>query len=103
MKTAAQVAREKAEGLAMARPQDANGDEQLGRQAKKLREHHGLFQEDVAYALGLTRTQITNIETGRSLPSLPTLIKLAAFYECNLDYLAGHMVKRDKPVRGRAS
>jgi transcriptional regulator with XRE-family HTH domain len=102
VKTAAEVAKEKAEGRAKTPSPPMNGNVKLGELARKLRERHGLTQANVADAVGLTRWQITNIETGRSLPSLPTLIKLASFYECNLDYLAGHMVERKKPMRGSA-
>ncbi len=98
MKTAAQIARERAEEATQA--ESAAGSVRLGRELRKLRERHGLMQADVADALGIGRTQVTNIEAGRSLPSLPTLVKFASFYECGLDYIAGHMVERCKPMRG---
>lgn len=44
---------------------------------KKLRENQNLTQEQLAAAIGKTRTLITAIETGQTNPSVDTAKKLA--------------------------
>lgn len=93
MKTAKQLAAE----LPEKRPARAGtGDIELGDNLRKARERHGLTSQDVADALGFTRTLLFNIETGKAPPSLGKLVLLAAFYEVTLDDLAGHLVEAAK-------
>ena len=56
---------------------------------KKLRKEHHLTQEDVAKILGIDRTTYTFYETGKTSPSIATLVTLANMYNCSLGYIAG--------------
>ncbi len=54
---------------------------------KKLREEHGLKQQEVADFLEMSRTGYTHYELGHSQPSIEQIIKLAKFYKVTTDYL----------------
>ncbi|MBQ8502903.1 MAG: helix-turn-helix domain-containing protein [Clostridia bacterium] len=56
---------------------------------KKVRKEHNLKQQDVATILGIDRSTYTFYETGKTCPSLPTMIKLAKAYDCTIGYLSG--------------
>ena len=45
---------------------------------RQLREGRGMTQEDLAFEAGVGRVSIAQMETGRRLPSLPTVVRLAA-------------------------
>ena len=45
---------------------------------RRLREGRNMTQEDLADKSGVGRVAIAKMETGRRLPSLPTLFKLAS-------------------------
>lgn len=49
----------------------------LGRQIRALRNARGLNQERLAEMIGRSTETVSNIERGRTLPSLPTLEGLA--------------------------
>lgn len=50
---------------------------EIGKRIRDARERHGLTQEDLATAISLTRTSITNIERGRQRFLLHTLYDIA--------------------------
>ncbi len=56
---------------------------------KKVRKEHRLTQEDVAKILGIDRTTYTFYETGKTSPSITTLVTLSNLYNCTVGYLAG--------------
>lgn len=56
---------------------------------KAVRKSHHFTQEDVAKILGIDRTTYTFYETGKTSPSVATLITLAKMYNCSVGYLAG--------------
>ena len=58
-----------------------------------LRELHDLKQQEVADALGVSRSTYANYESGRRSPDIDLLISLADFYGMSLDELTGHKVK----------
>lgn len=63
----------------------------LGERLRTLREHRSLNQIDVAVAVGVSRPHLSKIERGGDEPGRALLMKLAEFYEVNLDWLAtGH-------------
>lgn len=65
-------------------------DKALGERLKFLRDKQGLRQEDVAKAVGITKSTYSNIETGYSSSTkLQTAIKLAKFFNVSLDFLIG--------------
>ncbi len=61
---------------------------------KVLRTELDLTQGEVAQKVGLSSTGYGNIETGKSVPSLETLIKLADLFNVSLDYLTGRSEER---------
>ena len=46
-----------------------------------------LLQKEVAEAVGLDRSNLSNYENDIALPSVDPLVSLASFYRCSLDYL----------------
>jgi len=56
---------------------------------KVVRKSHKLTQEDIAKMLGIDRTTYTFYETGKTSPSVSTLVTLAKMYNCSVGYLAG--------------
>lgn len=64
-------------------------DSEFGSKVKELRKSHGLTQKDVATHLGVTPTQISDIENGKTSTSFNRAIMLALLFNTSLDYLAG--------------
>lgn len=52
---------------------------------RELREEHGLTQEELAKALGVTRQTIIAIEKGKYDPSLKLAFKIARFFGLNIE------------------
>lgn len=61
----------------------------LTERLKEQRNLKHLSQKDVADAVGMSASIISNYENGERLPSLENLIILARFYKCSTDYLLG--------------
>lgn len=60
---------------------------------QNFRELHDLKQQDVAEALGVSRSTYANYESGRRAPDIDTLMRLADLYGITLDELTGHQAK----------
>jgi transcriptional regulator with XRE-family HTH domain len=59
----------------------------VGEKLKAVRKHHKLTQKDVASAVGISESHLSNIENGRENPSL-TLIKLFSYkYDVSEEWL----------------
>lgn len=58
-----------------------------------LRKSVGLSQDKFAEKLGIPTPTYAHYESGRNEPSISTLIKLADFFGCSVDYLLGHETK----------
>jgi repressor LexA len=56
---------------------------------KQLRKKQGLTQAQLANALHVHQTAVSQWECGRTFPDRETIIKLAAFYCVTSDYLLG--------------
>lgn len=54
---------------------------------KKLRNNRNILQTKLALDLNLTQEAISSYETGRVNPSADILIKLANYFNTNIDYL----------------
>ncbi len=54
-----------------------NESAKLGKNMKKIRTEKGISQGDIARALGLGRGYISNIENGKTNPTLSTITNLA--------------------------
>lgn len=57
---------------------DVDRNAGLGAMLKVLRKRHGMTQAQVADAMGVVRTSVTNIEAGRQLLSVETINAYAA-------------------------
>ena len=56
---------------------------------KLLRSAHKVPQTVLAELLGVTRTQISDLENGKTTTSIERLIVLADYFNVSLDYLVG--------------
>lgn len=53
--------------------------QKLGRNLKRIRKEKGISQGDIVRSLGMDRAFISNIENGKTNPTLATITKLAGF------------------------
>jgi len=51
--------------------------QKLGRNLKRIRKEKGISQGDIVRSLGMDRSFISNIENGKTNPTLATIAKLA--------------------------
>lgn len=72
---------------------------------KGLREERGLTQKNIADACKVSPTCICQLETGSRSPTGSTLLSLADFFNCSIDYLLGReddlgniTIKTEKPA-----
>lgn len=59
---------------------------ELGDKVKLLRNRRGLKQDDLAVVLELSRSQISNLESGRRNLSLKQLEKLCEYFQVDMSY-----------------
>ena len=52
---------------------------------RQLRQEHGLSQQKLADALGVSRQTVISIEKGRYDPSLPLAFQVAAQFGCRIE------------------
>jgi transcriptional regulator with XRE-family HTH domain len=52
-----------------------------------LRQKHGVTQEQLSIATGLTEGYISNMERGLKVPSLTTILRIAVALECKVTEL----------------
>ena len=52
---------------------------------QELRKQHRLSQEELAYAVGVTRQTITSLECGKYTASLALAYKLARYFGLNIE------------------
>lgn len=67
---------------------------------KNLREDQGLSQIQCAKELDLPKTTYQYYEQERSEPSIKTIIKIADFFGCSVDYLLGHQTANTLQLEG---
>ena len=70
----------------------------LGRRIKEARTAAEITQEALAEMAGISLPHVSNIETGNTKVSLPTLVKIANALTVSLDPLLCDSVKNSKPV-----
>ena len=61
----------------------------FGERLQNLRKARNLSQKEVASALSISASVLSNYESSERTPSLENLIALADFYRCSTDYLLG--------------
>ena len=57
---------------------------------KELRLKKGVFQKDVAEAIGYSTATYCHYEIGRLEPNITTLKTLSKYYEVSIDYIVGN-------------
>ena len=63
----------------------------------------GMTQEKTAEKLGIRRVRYVYMETGRALPTIPILVRIAALYGISTDALLGvERASEEKKPRGSA-
>lgn len=70
--------------------------ETFAQRLKQLRKEKKVSQDVLANGLGVTRTQISDLENGKTTTSIEKLVALADYFDVSLDYLVG---RSDDPVR----
>lgn len=71
---------------------------------KKIRESKGIRQKDVADYLEIGLSTFSQYETGKREPDNSTLVKIADYFNCSVDYLLGRVdspeviIKKAPPV-----
>lgn len=61
----------------------------LCKRLKQLREDNGLTQDEFGSIIGVQKGAISYYESGRNMPSIEDLSKLADHFNKSLDYFAG--------------
>ena len=56
---------------------------------KKMREKRKVTQLKLSVDIEVSQELISQYELGKSLPTIPNLIKLANYFNCSTDYLLG--------------
>ena len=72
--------------------------EVFGRRLRELRHKHGVTQDALVDASGLTKAHISNMENGFAVPSLITVLRLAVALDCKVMDLVGVFDKTDLPA-----
>lgn len=60
---------------------------------RQMRKAHGLTQEQLAEAMGVTVGAVSKWELGQSAPDLSTLLELADFFDVSVDALLGYTLR----------
>lgn len=61
----------------------------MGQRLSEIRKSKGIARKEVIELLNVTRTQISDIENGKSGTTLDRLYQLCEFYQVSADYLLG--------------
>lgn len=61
----------------------------LGERLQEQRQLKNLSQKEVAKAINVSASIVSNYEKGERTPSLEILMALARLYQCSTDYLLG--------------
>ena len=69
----------------------------LGERLQKQRQLLNLSQKDVASAIGVSASVISNYESSERVPSVENIMALANLYRCSVDYLLG--IKNDTGIK----
>lgn len=76
-------------------------DSRIGRRIQKYREKAGITQEELAEAVSLSKTAISNIERGANYPSFENYIKIANAIGVSSDLLLADVL--EQAYEGKAS
>lgn len=70
---------------------------------RETRQEHGLTQEQLASALGVTRHTILALEVGRYVPSIELALRLAAYFDRPLETIFWLTPAEDQRLRANGS
>src|SRR5581483_10456782 len=76
-------------------------EEDVGRRLRARREEHGLSLRELARRLGISPSAISQIETGKSRPSVSTLYAIVSELGMSLDELFAGTNHERSPARGK--
>ena len=65
------------------------GNMDLQRRLTDLREAKNMSKKELAAAINIKPNNLSKYEKGLSKPTIPTLIKMAEYFEVSVDYLLG--------------
>ena len=71
----------------------------MGQRLSAIRESKGISRKEVTELLKVTRTQVSDIENGKSGTNLDRFYQLCEFYQVSADYLLG--ITDDPTWRGK--
>ncbi len=71
--------------------------EVFGQRLRELRQKRGVTQQQLSIMTGLSEVYISNMERGFKVPSLTTILRLAAALECKPTTLISVFDKADIP------
>jgi transcriptional regulator with XRE-family HTH domain len=71
---------------------------QFGEKLRSIREKRGLTLKQVAAAVGVTESQISQIERSKVMPAVDTLLDIADFLNIDLEHLFAD-VRKEHPIR----
>lgn len=58
---------------------------------KQIREARGKMQKEAANELGIGLSTFSQYETGKREPDYSTLVRIADYFNCSIDYLLGRV------------
>ncbi|WP_339289177.1 helix-turn-helix transcriptional regulator [Paenibacillus sp. FSL E2-0201] len=61
----------------------------ISERIKKLRVQNGFTQSQLGDAIGVSKVSVSGYESGKRVPDLSTLIRLADTFEVSVDFLLG--------------
>lgn len=67
--------------------------EVFGQRLREVRKQANENQEDLANALGITKTQVSDMETGKKTTTLEKFALICEHYQVSADYLLGFREK----------
>lgn len=70
----------------------------IGMRIKKLRLEKKMTQAQLAEIIGVGTTHISHIETGKTIPSLETLVGIINALECSADELLCNEITKARPI-----
>lgn len=69
--------------------------QKIGTKIKELREKRGLYQQDLANELHVTKGAVGMWETNKRLPDLETINRIADFFNVSIEWLTGENIEFD--------
>ena len=78
---------------------DTNLAKRIGSVARAARRARSLTQQDAAESIGVSAEFYGRIERGRTLPSVPTLVRIAEALDVPTDALVGRLGPTDVTLR----